>query len=160
MKTAEEWFEALDNLGLISVTEQDDQEYKDLIKHIQADALASIQQPPTDADVKRIAEKYANKLDRENYPVILYQDVIEQAILEATQGLMEDKVRLRAILEIFEVEGEWDENEPSCMACGDMMDLNENCEWSEDARLNICDRCAQEKFQKIFHTAIDEARKK
>ena len=54
------------------------------------------------------------------------------------------------IRSLFEVEGEFDESEPACMACGDPMGLNEGCEWSDDNRLNICDGCAQEKLQQIF----------
>lgn len=71
--------------------------------------------------------------------------------LQESRDAQQDLIaQIAVMLAVFEVEGEWDDNEPSCMKCGDMMDLNDGCEWSEDKRLNICNECAQEQAQKLL----------
>jgi len=46
----------------------------------------------------------------------------------------------------------WDASEPLCVKCGHMMQLNDGCEWDDDADMNLCHSCALDVIREMRKT--------
>lgn len=61
----------------------------------------------------------------------------------ATRQSGEQLTAIHSVLDQSDPEAQFDPLSPSCERCGDSMDLDEGCEWSETPGANVCHMCAK-----------------